>query len=254
MRGRWLCVVVIAAGGAGLASELSAAPPLGGDGIERGIAFLRCATATKGIFQTSRGAILDVGATTDVLLATAHSLPADPEAVKRDCGVLVRGEEHAIAEVWHAGGDRAGPRHDWAVLVTQRIVGDIRRWRVGRVTGDWLVNAAADGTPVGLVLRSPDASHDDCRLEPETQDPRELFAHSCVTHPGMSGSPMVVGLAAEPEPVLIAVHVGSQVRWKGTKLDFVSVARPVDDEIAATIEIAAAHVVAAASGRRRASR
>ena len=81
-----------------------------------------------------------------------------------------------------------------------------------------------------------------------------LFAHSCVTYPGMSGSPMVVGLAVELQPVLIAVHIGAQARWTGTKLDFVSVARPVDAEIVATIEAAAAHLVAAASGRRRASR
>ena len=59
-----------------------AAPPAGGGGIERGIALLRCATATKGIFQTSRGAILDVGAPADVLLTTAHGLPPDAEAIE----------------------------------------------------------------------------------------------------------------------------------------------------------------------------
>jgi hypothetical protein len=256
MRAQWLCFVLIAACGAGLAgaAELSAVPPLGGGGIERGIAFLRCATATKGVFQTSRGAILDAGVSADVLLSTAHGLPPDAEAVKRDCRVLVRGEAHAITEVWHAGGDRAGPTHDWAVIVTQRIVGDIHRWRVGRATSDWLIDAVAQGAPISLVLRSPDVPQSNCRLEPETQDPRLLFAHSCVTHPGMSGSPMVVGLAMEPEPVLIAVHIGSQTRWNGTKLDFVSVARPVDAEIAATIEAAAAHAVEAVSVRRRASR
>ena len=257
MRVRWLCVVVlIAALGSGLAesSELSAVPPLGGGGIERGIAFLRCATATKGIFQTSRGAILDVGATDDVLLATAHGLPPDAQTVKRDCRVLVRGKAHAIAEVWHAGGDRAGPKDDWAVIVTQRITGDVHRWRVGLATSEWLVNAVSQGAPIGLVLRSPDASQNACRLEPETEDPRVLFAHSCVTYPGMSGSPMVIGSAVEPEPVLIALHIGSQARWIGTKLDFVSVARPVDAEIVAAVEAAAAHIVAASSGRRRASR
>ena len=75
-----------------------------------------------------------------------------------------------------------------------------------------------------------------------------------MTYPGMSGSPMVVGLAVEPEPVLIAVHIGSQARWTGTKLDFVSVARPVDAEIVATIEAAAAHAIEAPSRSRRASR
>jgi hypothetical protein len=256
MRAQWLCFVLIAACGAGLAgaAELSAVPPLGGGGIERGIALLRCATATKGVFQTSRGALLDVGATEDVLLATAHGLPPDAQTVKRDCRVLVRGKAHAIAEVWHAGGDRAGPQHDWAVIVTRRIAGDVHRWRVGLVTSDWLIDAVSQGAPVSLVLRSPDASQNACRLEPETQDPRVLFAHSCVTYPGMSGSPMVIGLAVEPEPVLIALHIGSQARWIGTKLDFVSVARPVDAEIAATIEAAAAHAVEAVSVRRRALR
>ena len=255
MRARWLWVVLIAARGPSLAkaSKLTAAPPLGG-GIERGIAFLRCATPTEGVFRTSRGAILDVGAPADVLLTTAHGLPSDTEAVKRDCRVLVRGEAHAIAEVWHAGGDRAGPAHDWAVIVTQRITGNVHRWRVGRATTDWLVDAVTQGAPISLVLRSPDVPQSNCRLEPETQDPRVLFAHSCVTHPGMSGSPMVLGLGVEPEPVLIAVHVGSQTRWTGTKLDFVSVARPIDAEIAAAIEAAAAHPVDTPSQRRHAAR
>jgi hypothetical protein len=43
--------------------------------------------------------------------------------------------------------------------------------------------------------------------------------------------------------VLIAVHIGSQSRWIGSKLDFVSVARPVDAEIAAVIEAAAAYSI-----------
>ena len=81
-----------------------------------------------------------------------------------------------------------------------------------------------------------------------------LFAHSCVTYPGMSGSPMVIGLAVEPEPVLIALHIGSQARWSGTKLDFVSVARPVDAEIIAAVEAAAAHTSQRRARRRRASR
>ena len=54
--------------------------------------------------------------------------------------------------------------------------------------------------------------------------------------------------------MLIAVHIGSQARWTGTKLDFVSVARPVDAEIVATIEAAAAHPVEAPSRSRHASR
>ena len=88
--------------------------------------------------------------------------------MKRDCRVPLRGKAHAIAEVWHAGGDRAGPKGDWAVIVTQRITGEVHRWRVGLATSDWLVNAASQGAPVSLVLRSPYVSQNDCRLEPET--------------------------------------------------------------------------------------
>jgi hypothetical protein len=255
MQFRWLCFALIAARGAGVAaaSELSAVPVLSGGGIERGIAFLRCTTGSDGVFWFSRGAILDVGVTTDVLLATAHGLPPDAETVKRDCRVIVRGRPRAILQVWHAGGDRAGPTHDWSVILTQRITGDVHRWRVGLPTSDWLINAVAQGAPVSLVLRSPDSPQNNCRLEPETEDPGALFAHSCVTYPGLSGSPIVIGLAVEPQPVLIAVHIGSQSRWTGSKLDFVSVARPVDAEIAATIEAAAAYSIDA-RGRAAARR
>ena len=147
MRVRWLCVVLIAARGVGVAdaSELGAVPPLAGGGIERGIAFLRCATATKGIFQTSRGAILDVGATADVLLTTAHGLPPDAQTVKRDCRVLVRGKAHAIAEVWHAGGDRTGPSTIGPSSSRKRITGDVHRWRVGLATSELAGQAVVAG-------------------------------------------------------------------------------------------------------------
>ena len=54
--------------------------------------------------------------------------------------------------------------------------------------------------------------------------------------------------------MLIAVHIGSQARWTGTKLDFVSVARPVDAEIVATIEAAAATPSKRRARSRRAAR
>jgi hypothetical protein len=201
----------------------------------------------------SQSAILDVGdtATADVLLTTAHGLPADARSVKRDCRVLVlvRGKRHIIAEVWHAGGDRVGAEHDWTVLLTQRISGDVHRWRPARASGEWLANAVDRAAPVRLVRRYADAPQTDCHLEAKTADPRLLLAHSCATYPGQSGLPLVIALDRAPEPVLIGVHVGSQWSWAGTRLVFTRVARPLDAEISATIDAAAAR--AAQTARRR---
>ena len=239
MRAVWL-VAWLFPGVAG-ASEITALPPLPGLGIERGVAVVSCAIP-GGLFWVSQSAILDVGgaANADVLLTTAHGLPADSRSVKRDCRVHVRGERQVIAEVWHAGGDRVGAEHDWAVLLTQRISGDVHRWRAAQAPGEWLASAVDRAAPVRLVRRYADELQSDCHLEAKTADPRLLLAYSCITYPGQSGLPLVIALDGEPEPVLIGVNIGRQSSWAGTKLDFTSVARPLDAEIGATIEAAAA--------------
>lgn len=239
MRALWL-VAWLFPGVAG-ASEITALPPLAGLGLERGVAVVRC-TMPGGLFWVSQSAILDVGgaANADVLLTTAHGLPADSRSVKRDCRVLVRGKRHVIAEVWNAGGDRVGAEHDWAVLLTQRISGDVHRWRPAQAPGDWLASAVDGAAPVRLVRRYADELQSDCHLEAKTADPRLLLAYSCITYPGQSGLPLVIALDRESEPVLIGINIGRQSSWVGTKLDFTSVARPLNAEMSATIETAAA--------------
>jgi hypothetical protein len=103
------------------------------------------------------------------------------------------------------------------------------------------------------VLRYADGPQSDCHLLAETADPRRLLAHSCVSYPGTSGSPVVVADAREPSPVLIGIHVGTQMTWAGTKLSFVSVARPLDASVAAAIA-AAAERAATSVGRKRRGR
>ena len=71
--------------------------------------------------------------------------------------------------------------------------------------------------------------------------------HTCVTYPGLSGSPLVVGVALEP--VLIALHIGTELRWDGREIDMASVARPLDAPVIAAIE--AATLRATAAKRRR---
>ena len=251
MRAVWLVACLFL--GAAEASEITPLPPLHGLGLERGVAVVSC-TMPNGLFWVSQSAILDVGgaANADVLLTTAHGLPADPRSVKRDCRVLVRGKRHVIAEVWHAGGNRAGAEHDWAVLLTQRITGDVHRWRPARAPAEWLAGTVDRAAPVRLVRRYADELQSDCHLEAKTADPRLLLAYSCITYPGQSGLPLVIALDREPEPVLIGVNVGRQSSWAGTKLDFTSVARPLDAEISATIDAAAR--AAQTTWRRRGSR
>jgi hypothetical protein len=89
-----------------------------------------------------------------------------------------------------------------------------------------------------------------CRA-PTTTDPRLLLAHSCVSYPGTSGSPLVVAIERERSPVLIGIHVGTQLTWTGTKLDFVSVARPLDAAVAAAIEAAADRAAVPERRKRR---
>jgi hypothetical protein len=233
------------------AAELTAIPAQSGVGIERGVVLVRCLTPTQGLFWHSRGAVLDVAGAADVLLTTAHGLPAHALAVERDCTVLVRGKEQTIVAVWNAGGNVVGFEHDWAVLVTQRIDGDVHRWRPAYATEEWLREAVARRAPVRLVLRYADGPQSDCRLEPETADPRQLLAHSCISYPGMSGSPLVVALDRETAPVLLGIHIGTQLAWKGTKLDFVSVGRPLDATIAAAIAAAAERAAVPVERRRR---
>jgi hypothetical protein len=256
MPARWLCISLVAAAScvAVGASEIASVPALRGGSLERGIVGVRCNGDEEGLFTTSRAAILELGpaAQADVLLTTAHGLPPDAAAVKRRCRVVAQGRMLRIADVMHAGGDLHGEAHDWAVLILeQRIAGSVRRWRPARTSPEWLAGAVAAGAPVQLVLRNDDQGQNDCRLELQhAQAP--LLGHSCVAHPGLSGSPLVVALDAAAEPVLLAIHVGTGMFWQGTKLDFVRVARPIDAEVAAAIEAAARRtiVLASSAGRR----
>jgi hypothetical protein len=230
------------------AGEVTALPAPTGSGIERGVAIVRCATPKQQVFWSSRAAILDSAAAGDVLLTTAHGLPPETQAVLRDCRVLVRGKPQSIVAFWR-GGDPTSPEADWAVILTKRIAGDVQRWRAAGPSAEWLAAAVAAKAPVRLVLRYADSAQSDCRLEPRIPD-SQLIAHSCVTYPGTSGSPLV--MAVDGEPMLIGIHLGSQILFDGRKLDFVSVARPFDAQVGAAVASALARAASLPAPRRRA--
>ena len=198
MPARWLYVCAIAVAAAGVdAAEVTSSPAPTGSAAERGVVGLRCAMEEEGWYATSRGVVMETGgATADVVLTTAHGLPPDVAAVKRDCRAFVGGKQYAIADVLNAGGDREGGDHDWAVLVLmQRIAGDVHRWRAALPTRDWLRSCR--------TRRRRDPAYAPRRrrrtnglpvLGAGTPDPSLLFAHSCIGHPGTSGSPFIVAL------------------------------------------------------------
>jgi hypothetical protein len=254
MRARWLSILVVAALGApaARAAEVTTLPAPSGTGIERGVALLRCRVPGTPTSFLSRGAVLEVGAHehADVLLTTAHGLPASAAEVVRDCRVVARGKEYAIDDVWHAGGDALGAGNDWAVVLSKRIRGDLHRWRVGEIGDQSLAKLVADGAPVRLVMRYADVgTHTDCRLEPRASISPRLVAHTCLSRPGMSGSPLILGVA--DGPVLIGLHVGSGLEWTGFKIDMVSVAQPIDAPVIAAIVAAAARASQPAARSRR---
>jgi hypothetical protein len=219
------------------AAELTALPPPSGEGAERGVAVVRCADES-GTHRVSRGAVLDVdaGRGGDVLLTTAHGLPRDEVVALRDCRVVVRGKAYSIRAFRRASG--AGPGDDWAVLLTRRLPSDVQRLRAREATPELLEALAVRGASIRVVLRYAGVAQSDCRLEQRALAPWPLVPHSCLGYAGMSGSPLVVGVGGEA--VVIGLHVGSMLEFDGTKLDFVSVGRALDAELAAAIHAVAA--------------
>ena len=247
-RGWLTAAAALAVATAASTAERTDLPPPAGAGVERGVAVLQC-TAPSGLVTVSRATLLevDVDEGAEVLLTAGHGLPSTADEALRNCRILARGKAHAIEAVWHAGGYAAGPAHDWAVLLSERIKGEPRRWRVAEAAQSWLGQLVADNARVRLVLRYADAAQSDCRLEAWTA--QRLLAHTCNAYPGTSGSPLVVGV--EGEPVLIAFHIGSQLEWDGKKLDVVNVARPLDTAVISAIDAAAAAATVGALRKRR---
>jgi hypothetical protein len=246
-RSLWLTALAALGAAAARSAELTELPPATGTGLERGVALLRCVEPGSELFRQSRAAVLDVGAAAlaDVLLTTSHGLPHSTAAVERHCRVYARGKEYDIEAVWQ-GGHPSAPEHDWAVvLLEERIKGDLRRWRMADAAESRLEELVDDKAAVRLVLRYAGATQTDCHLERWTA--QHLLAHSCVTYPGESGSPLVVGI--DHTLLLIGVHIGSQLEWDGAKLNVVSIARPVDSAVIAAVEAAAARAAQHRRGR-----
>ena len=212
-----------------------------GVGVERGLAQLVCADADGAHY--SRGAILEVGtaAAGEVILVAAHGLPANGEQVRRDCRITGPGDRaYDIKAAWWSAGRSDDKEHDWAVLLTaRRINGTVRRLRAEELPPMLL----AEEAPLRLLLYRREAEEHDCHFQAasagvDTVDEGAIFAHSCRSWPGLSGSPILV--AADGEPIVIGLHVGWRFTLAPQGLVISGVGRAIDEEVAGAIAAAAA--------------
>jgi hypothetical protein len=225
-----------------MGAELTALPAVDGEGAERGVAIVRCALPND-TFWISRAAVLNVGnpRAADVLMTTAHGLPSDEQSVLRQCHIVVRGKTYSIRALWRSGGH--GHADDWAVLASRRLPASIPRLRPGSISRETLSELVHQAAPVRLVLRYTTQSA--CRLEPRPSAPWPLLPHSCPGgYPGVSGSPLAIGVGGEL--VVIGIHVGTMTQFGGSALEFAGVGRALDAEIGNAIAAAAAW-----AGKRR---
>lgn len=189
-----------------------------------------------------RGALIDTGAATsthEVVLTAAHGLPTSLGRLKRRCIVIGgTGVAIAIEDVWRPDSPGSVSANDWAVLLTeQRFRAPIARLRALRIDQDTRQRLAADETPVRLPLRSSEAERS-CTLRRselvEAGHADNLFAHSCRAWPGLSGSPILIGI--DGESFVLGIHIGTRRALRGRAQ--VDVGRYLDATVTAAISAA----------------
>jgi hypothetical protein len=200
----------------------SAAPPSpAGVDTERGVVVIQCKAEQPRFFIRSRGAILDPNLDTaagEIILTTGHGIPETAEAIRRNCTIQgERRRSYAIGHAWR--GSVAGAReHDWAVLLTTRRLDEgARRLRyVIFESGAWS-SLTERQAPAQLLLRRAEAERQTCRLArtwlTSAQIAAGLFTHSCRSWEGHSGSPIVIGINAEP--VVVGIQLARIQRPMG---------------------------------------
>jgi hypothetical protein len=231
------------------ALEITAAMPLDGVGVARGVVIVRCIEKDQKLMRLSRGAVLDLGSADtkhDVVLTAAHGLIGSDEAVRRRCVVVgAQGRPYEIETVRRARGGEDFAS-DWAVLLVKHpLGGDVGRLAVARASDAVLAELVSEEAPVRLLLRQAPVTEGDCHLlevgPPFEGRTADLMMYSCRIGgvPGLSGSPILI--AHEGRALVMGIHLG----WVLQKLDdgrfhVVSMGRPIDAEIAAAISDAAA--------------
>lgn len=201
---------------------------------ELGLVRFKC-SADPGGELVFRGAVLETSDPRDsfeVVLTAAHGLPSELADISARCAVIGdRGRRYRIEDVWRSPPPTLSLADDWAVVLTaQRMRGGHRRFRVGRIAAPSRYQMAEDVTAVRLPLLTIETEWK-CVLNQaglsEAEQSAGLFAHSCRSWLGHSGSPILARL--DGEIYVIGVHLGS--RWFFEERRQIKLGRYVDEAI-----------------------
>ena len=191
-----------------------------------------------------RGAIIDSGdadASYEVILTSLHGLPDDLSTIRRTCVVKgAQGSHVGIKDIWRPDSRGYVSPSDWAVLLTnERLRDAIERLSAVRVPYPGREKLAANDIPVRLPLRFVEGERA-CSLTQfgpaGVRSSEGLFAHTCRTWPGLSGSPILISI--DDQPFVLGIHLGS--RWPYDRDPALGIGRFVDATIAEAINAAVA--------------
>lgn len=207
-----------------------------------GIVRIRCRLGP--IMRFFRGSVMATGqgnAAWDVVLTTLHGLPDDIDLITDRC-VVVDGFGHEIGlrEMWRPPLRGLVSTSDWAVLLTRERIERIGvRLSFSADPYRELLQLARSSAPVRLPMLNP-AAETDCNLIPSELTAASaaptIFAHTCRTWPGHSGSPILADV--DGRLLILGIHLGR--RRNHLAHTAYGVGRLIDSTIVAAIDAAIA--------------
>jgi len=213
-------------------------------GAEAGLIGIECVPEGGTVGYRFRGVVIDTasaGNLHDVILTTGHGFPKDEALVTERCSIRgVNERRYPIRAIWRPNSRARGVIDDWAVVVTGRTLRE-RIWRQP-VRAQHLAaghQVAARQPPVRLPLRFLGAERS-CTLRVPGADRVDLetglFAHTCRSWSGHSGSPILI--ADDDGAFVMGIHVGR--RWIPKVRQPFRIGRVIDTEIFDVIQHAVA--------------
>ena len=180
--------------------------------VHAGVVQLVCRNSTTQKRTTSLGTLLDIPTIQqqDIVVVAAHGLTDDIG----QCTVRYGQELLSIHAVQKGEGLRYA--RDWAVLtLSDRFSKNAQRLDWYTPSGEELANFVADQGEILVMRHTNGETGRSCRVHipqhglKDDQDDDKFIVADCKTFPGMSGAPVLVGVADQPH--VIGINIGR--RW-----------------------------------------
>lgn len=202
-------------------------------GAEAGLIAIECVPEGETIGRRFRGVVIDAGEIPhEVVLTTAHGFPKTADVVSERCSVAGNGSRrYPIHALWRPESRERGAVDDWAVFVTGRKFRE-RIWR--QRLRDEPVVLEQPGVDPAAAVRLPLrflGTERSCTLRmPELNGvnlEQGLFAHTCRSWAGHSGSPVLA--VDEHGAFVLGIHVGH--RWIAEPRLSLRIGRVIDNDV-----------------------